>query len=114
MGYHRMAETITISSKPEIKCYAENKTLFDDTANTTLEKFRNLTDEEWLWTGQSVHCICTHHVEQHHTIRDPYGYVVTIYCNSRSNNNENCYCELFRPRSMKMSYQNIVLMGLSK
>lgn len=72
-------------------------------------KHSNRLTEEWLWTGESVYCICTHHVEHHNTVRDRYGRLMTIYCDSRSGINENCSCRLFRPRSMKInSHQNIL------
>jgi hypothetical protein len=51
-GDHRMANTISISPKPGIKCYArDNKlcnTLFNNTAKTSLEKIKKLPDKEWL------------------------------------------------------------------
>jgi hypothetical protein len=102
-----MTDTISISSKPRIKCFVGNNKLCNTlsyvTANVTLEKVRNLTEEEWLWTDESAFCICTHHVEQHRTVRDQYGRVITIYCHSRSGNNENCNCGLFRTRSIKIN-----------
>ena len=75
----------------------------------TLKHSNKLTEDEWLWTGESVYCICTHHVEHHYTVRDRYGHLMTVYCDSRSDSNEKCNCRLFRPRSMKInSQQNIV------
>jgi hypothetical protein len=78
-----MTDTISVSSKPGIKCYAGNhkicETRFDDTAEETLEKVRKLT-EDWLWTGESPQSICTHHVEQHCTLRDQCGRVVNNHC----------------------------------
>jgi hypothetical protein len=68
---------ITSISNPRIKSYVGDymlyETRFDDTAEETLQKFRKLTDKELLWTGESVYCICSHHVEQHRTIRDENG-----------------------------------------
>jgi len=91
----------TISSKHEIKCFPENiklcKTLFYDTVQGKLEKIRKLTEEERLWTGESAYCICTHHVEQHCTVRNRYGRRMTIHCHG---SDERCNCELFRTRSI--------------
>ena len=97
-----MTDTTSVSPKPGIKCYVrDNITWFDETAEETLEKVRTVTGEEWLWTGESVYCICTHHVEQHCTIRDEYGFVVTIQCHG---DNGLCCCEHFRPaRKLKKS-----------
>jgi hypothetical protein len=69
----------------------------------TLKHTNRLTEEEWLWTDESVSCICTHHVEHYYTVRDRYGRLTTIYCDSRSSIDENCSCPLFRPRSMKIN-----------
>ena len=96
-----MAETI--SSKPGIECFPENiklcETLFYDTAQRKLEKIRKLTDEELLWTGESAYYICTHHVEQHCTVRNGYGRGITIHCHGSE---ERCNCELFRTYSIRI------------
>jgi hypothetical protein len=67
-----MANPISISPKPEIKCYAGDNKLCNTqsyhTANITLEKIRNLTDVAWLWTEESVYRICTHHIVYQCTI----------------------------------------------
>ncbi len=98
-----MTDTVSILSKPGIKCYAwDNQlcnALFYDTAQGKLEKIRKSTKEEWPGTGESANCICTHHVDRHCTARDRYGHVVTIYCNG---NSERCNCGLFRPCSMRI------------
>jgi hypothetical protein len=101
-----MANIIPILPKPEIKCYDRDnmfcETRFVDTTETRLENVIKFPEEEeWLWTGESVHGICTHHVQQHCTVRDQYGRAMTIYCRNRSGNNENCNCGLFRTRSKK-------------
>jgi hypothetical protein len=69
-----MTDPTSISPKPEIKCYGENNKLCNmrlyTTTKTTLKKLRRLTDEELLWTGESVYCICSQNVEQLRTVRD--------------------------------------------
>jgi hypothetical protein len=92
-----MADT-TISYTPRIKCYVRDNILYD-TEEKKLEKVRILTQEEWLWTGQSVYCICTHHVERHCTIRKKNGLAVIIHCHG---DNELCSCEHFRPQMVRL------------
>ncbi len=100
-----MTDTISISPKPKIKCYAGNNKLcnmlFYGNTKTTLEKIKKLLDEGRLWTGESVYCICTHHVVQHCTVRDHNGSVIIIHCHG---NEESCNCELFRTRSVRLSH----------
>lgn len=91
-------ETISISSKPGIKCF-----LADARVRDTLEKFRKLPHEEILWTGESTHCVCNHHVEQHYTFRDQYNRITDIHCHG---SNELCNCEDFRTRSIRLSHSN--------
>jgi hypothetical protein len=97
-----MANTTSILPKPEIKCYVRDNMIceiqLDDTAEETLEKVKKLTAKEWLWTGESVYCICTHHVEKHCTFRDKYGHVISIHCHGSE---ERCNCELFRTYSIR-------------
>jgi hypothetical protein len=95
-----MTDTTSISYKPRIKCYVRNNLLYD-TTEEKLDKVRKLADEEWLWTGESVYCICTHHVERHCTIRNKYDLAVTIHCHG---DNELCSCEHFRPQMMRRSF----------
>lgn len=103
-GY--MADPIPISTNHEIKCYGGDIKLFDTCfyiAKTTLKKINQLTGDELLWTGESVACICTHHVEQHCTIRDKNGREITIHCHG---NDERCNCDNFRTRSIRLSHSN--------
>jgi hypothetical protein len=58
-----------------------------------------LNAEEWLWTGESVYCVCAHHVEMHCTIRDKYGLVINIHCHGE---NELCTCEHFMTRKFRV------------
>jgi hypothetical protein len=95
-----MTDTTFISYKPGIKCYVRNN-LFYDTAEEKLDKVRKLTEKDWLWTGESVYCICTHHVEQHCTVHNKYGLPVTIHCHG---DNELCCCEHFRSQLMRGSF----------
>lgn len=105
-----MADTISISPKPGIKCYVRDnmlcETRFDDTVEETLEKVRKVTEEEWLWTGESVYCICTHHVEQHCTIHGKHGFAVTIHCHG---DNELCSCEHFRAQRLRITNEEEVI-----
>jgi hypothetical protein len=99
-----MANTISISPKPGIKCFPEYIKIYDilvrDTAQETQELARKSTKKQWLRTGEPANCICTHHVDRHCTATgDRYGHVVTIYCNG---NGESCNCGLFRTRSMRI------------
>jgi hypothetical protein len=87
-----MTDTTFISYIPRIKCYVRNN-LLNDTAE------ERLTHEDWLWTGESVYCICTHHVAQHCTIRSEYNLAVIIHCHG---DNELCSCEHFRPQMMRL------------
>ena len=99
-----MADTISILPKPRIKCYAWDIKLYDtvyDTAKPTLEKVNQLAGDEWLWTGESVHCICTHHVGQHCTVRDPYGHEITAHCHD---SDEHYNCEDFMTCSIRLSH----------
>jgi hypothetical protein len=73
------------------------------TTKTTLEKLRRLTDEELLWTGESVYCICSRHVAQHCTDGDQYGHEITVHCHGSY---ERCNCEGFRTRSIRLSHSN--------
>jgi hypothetical protein len=100
-----MANTVSISPKPGIKCYAGKlcDTLLYTTAKTTPENIRKLTNEDLLWTGESVYCICSHHVEQHSTVRDQYGCELAILCHG---NNGSCNCTLFRTCSIRLSHSN--------
>jgi hypothetical protein len=79
-----MADITSISPEPEIKCYVEDNKLCNtnsyNTAKKTLEQIGNLTDVDWLWTKESAHCICTHHVVYHCTIHDKSGLVISIHC----------------------------------
>jgi hypothetical protein len=95
-----MTDTSFISYKPRIKRYVRNNLLYD-TAERKLDKVRKLADEDWLWTGESVYCICTHHVAQHCTIRSEYNLTVIIHCHG---DNELCSCELFRAQTKRGSY----------
>ena len=103
----KMIDTISISPKAGIKCYGVNYKFCnlrsDDIGKKTVEKITNLTKEEWLWTGESAYCICTHHVEQHWTVRDRNGSVRNIHCHGSE---EQCNCELFRTRSIRLSHSN--------
>lgn len=100
-----MANTISISPEAGIKCCAGNKfcdTQFHSTVKTTPEKFRRLTDEEILLTGESTQCICNHHVEQHCT-RDHYDCTINSHCHG---SNEHCNCKFFMARSVRLSHSN--------
>ena len=101
-----MADTISISTRHGIKCYGKDIKVYDTcsyTAKTTRRKINQLTGDGWLWTEESVDCICTHHVEQHCTVRDRNGSVLSIHCHG---NNERCNCELFRTRSIRLLHGN--------
>ena len=104
-----MVDTSSISPKPGIKCYVGDNILSEirvyDTAEETLEIVRKLTEKEWLWTGESVYCICTHHVEQHCTIRDKYDFAVTIHCHG---DNELCSCEHFRTQRLRIANEEVI------
>jgi hypothetical protein len=91
--------TDTILPNPRIKCYAAD-TLLHNTVKTIQQDFRKLIDEDPLLTGESVYCICSHHVEQHYTIHNQYNHVTNIHCHG---SNELCNCELFRARSERVS-----------
>ena len=80
--------------------------LDDGTEGQTIEKVRKLTEEKWLWTGDSVYCIYTHHVEDHCTIRDKCDFVVTIHCHG---NNELCSCEHFRRQRLRIAIEEEVI-----
>lgn len=100
-----LAEAISISPNPGIKCYAGNNGLCVTPLNNTVKTTRvslKLTDED-LWTGESVYCICLHHVEQHCTIRDENGPETTIHCHG---SDEHCNCDEFRTCSIKLSLSN--------
>jgi hypothetical protein len=91
-----MADTISISTKDRIKCYAGNIKLCDTcsyAANASLRKVNQLTGDECLWTRESVPGIRTHHVELHCTVRDEYGHEITTHCHG---NDERCNCDDFR------------------
>jgi hypothetical protein len=60
-------------------------------------KHKSFVENSWLWTGESINCICTHHVEQHCTIRDQYGDVITIHCHGTDGDSKSCSCRLFTP-----------------
>ena len=87
-------ETISISSKPGIKCFPANLII--------LEKFRQLKDEEILLTGESTQCICNHHVEQHST-RDHYDRRINRHCHG---SDELCNCKFFMARSVRLTHCN--------
>ena len=56
-----MVDTISMSTKHGIKCYVGNIKLCDTcsyAANASLRKVNQLTGDECLWTGESVHSIC--------------------------------------------------------
>ena len=67
----------------------------------TLKKINQLSGDKHLWTGESINCICTHHVEQHCTIRD--GRDITIHCHG---SDKHCNCEDFRTHSILLSHSN--------
>lgn len=76
------------------------------------EKTSKPTKQEWLWTGESTYCICTHHVVHHCTAHDRNGSVINIHCHGSE---KRCNCELFRTRSVRLStsnYDEIVTEGL--
>jgi hypothetical protein len=102
-----MADTISISPSPEIKCYGGNiklcHALYYDSAKTTPKMMKNITDEERLWTGESAYCVCTHHVVHHCTVRDLNGSVINIHCHG---DEARCNCEFFRTRSIRLSYNS--------
>lgn len=59
-----------------------------------------LTDN-LLWTGESVFCVCGHHVEGHKTVHpllDAFGQCATItYCGYKSNDGQDrCKCQEFK------------------
>jgi hypothetical protein len=101
-----MADPIAISTDHGIKCYGGDIKLYDTcsyTSKTTLNKINQLAGDEHFWNGESVDCICTHHVEQHCTVRDKNGREITIHCHG---NDERCNCEDFRTRSIILSHSN--------
>jgi hypothetical protein len=89
--------TISISSKPRIKCFPRNS------EQAKLEKIAGLMGEEILWTGESVYCICSHHVKQHCTVYDQYDHEITIHCHG---SNERCNCEGFKTRGIRLIHSN--------
>lgn len=104
-GSYYMADTISISTKHGIKSYAGDIKLCDTCsyiANATLKKVNQLTGDECLWTGESVHCICTHHVEQHCTVRDKCGLAIAVHCHGAFENNEQCHCRRYIPKSIRI------------
>lgn len=108
MECSKKIDTISISPKPRIKCYAVNhKTcnlwFDDDVGKKPIEKITNLTQEKWLWTGESTYCTCNHHVEQHCTVRDRMNSVTNIHCHGSKGR---CNCELFIPCSIRLSCSN--------
>ena len=90
----RMMTNTSLSPKPGIKCYVENNRFHDtplhNTVKTTQESITKSIDKDLLWTGESVNCICSHHVEQHITIRDENSHEITIHCHGSY---ERCNCE---------------------
>lgn len=76
--------TSVISSQPKHKSFVENSSI------------------PWLWTGESPHCVCTHHVDQHCTIRDLCGDVRTIHCHGTNDDNKSCNCKLFTPHCIRI------------
>lgn len=100
-----LAETISISPNPGIKCcVGDNKIcniLCYHTAKATLKKVNKLIGDD-LWTGESTICICSHHVEHHCTIRDENGWEITVLCQG---NDEHCNCEEFRTCSIRLSHR---------
>ena len=80
-----MANTISISPKPGIKCFPAN-----------------VTYEEILWTGESIQCVCNHHIEQHCT-RDHCDQTINSHCHG---NNELCNCKYFMAHSIRLSHSN--------
>jgi hypothetical protein len=101
-----MANTISLSPKPGIKCYAGNNKFYDtqfhSTAKMTREKFRKLKDEELLLTGESVQCVCNHHVKQHCT-KDHYDRTINRHCHG---SNVLCNCKFFMAHSISLSHGN--------
>jgi hypothetical protein len=97
MGYYLMTDSLSILSRPGIKCFPGNTKLYRS-AEEEQEKFTGSTKEEILLTGESVYCICSHHVEQHCTVDDQYS-----HCHG---SNEQCNCEEFRTHSIRLSYSN--------
>jgi hypothetical protein len=101
-----MVDTISMLTKHGIKCYVGNIKLYDTcsyAANASLRKVNQLAGDEDLWTGESVRCICTHHVEQHCTVHDQNGREITTHCHG---SDERCNCEDFRTRSIRLSHSN--------
>ena len=98
-----------MSPKAGIKCFAGNNKLNDAllhaarSYDTTIEKVTELTAKEWLWTGESVYCNCSHHVQQHFTIGDENSHEITIHCHGSE---ERCNCEDFRTCSIRLSHSN--------
>jgi hypothetical protein len=100
-----MANTISISPEPGIKCCAWDKFCdieFHSTAKVTPERFRKLIDEEILLTGESTQCVCSHHVEQHCT-RDHCDRTIKRHCHG---SNELCNCKFFMAHSIRLSHSN--------
>jgi hypothetical protein len=101
-----MTDTISILSKPRIKCFAANNKPCNVLLNavrsydTTIEKNTKLTEEGGLWTRESIHCICNPHVEQYCTFRSRCNRVTDIHYHG---SNELCNCILFRIWSMKIT-----------
>jgi hypothetical protein len=73
-----------------------------DTGKLTPAGVIESTRKDWLWTGESPHCICTHHVEQHCTVRDQCDHVITIHCHGTYADSVSCNCRLFRPHSIRI------------
>jgi hypothetical protein len=106
--------TSVISSQPKHKSFVENTSdliqitleqeieLQSDTGKIELKRVTKSTGDKWLWTGESTHCVCTHHVEQHCTVRDQSDQVVTIHCHGTYEDNKYCNCGLFRPYCIRM------------
>jgi hypothetical protein len=90
-----MTDTISILSKPGIKCFPVNA--------IALEGFKKFIDEGRLWTGESTQCAgCHHHVEQHCT-RDHCDRTINRHCHGT---NELCNCKSFIPLSVTLSHRN--------
>lgn len=99
-----MANTISLSPKPGIKCFHETpNTKLHDTTQAKLRKVTRLAKEGRLWTGESTQCGgCNHHVEQHCT-RDHCDHTINRHCHG---NNELCNCKSFIPLSVTLSHRN--------
>lgn len=79
--YKPIAAALSITNS-SYEAFRPHKKLVKTKRNNVGNIIRNYTNvnEIWLWTGESVYCKCTHHVEQHCT--HCYQRITIFHCHS--------------------------------